>query len=183
MSKAEPSGSPSGKPAETENAEGSQLSDLIAAWQRERPDADTSAKGIVYAIYLLERGIRRQTERNLRAFDLRYGEYQVLSCLRRQGAPYAMTPGVLADLLELTSGAISQTLQKLETRALIQRRRNDADNRQVTVTLTDQGRALVDDAFDRNTAYENALLRGLTTAERDVLLNGLEQLLTRFRID
>ncbi len=178
----EPAQKAGSEPRANEGDENSQLADLIAAWQRERPDADTSAKGIVYAIYLLERGIRRQTERNLRAFGLRYGEYQVLSSLRRQGAPFEMSPGMLTELLELTSGAISQTLQKLETRSLVSRRRSPADNRQVTVTLTEEGKRLVDAAFDRNTAYENALLRDMSQADREWLQSGLEQLLSRFRV-
>lgn len=158
------------------------LEELTEAWRRERPDVDTSGKGLIYAIYILERGMRRQTERQLRQFDIRYGEYMVLTCLRRAGHPFELSPSTLVETLELTSGAISQTLQKLEDRRFINRRRSRADSRQVTVKLTKMGRTLVDSAFEDVTAQENTLLAEVPESQQKELLNGLTTLMVNLRL-
>ena len=178
---APPQAEPS-NPLDSDSESGSFLDQLISDWQRERPDVDTSHKGIIYAIYLLERNFRKQAERSLISIGLRFGDYTVLACLRRTGAPYRLQPGTLVELLELTSGAVSQTLQKLEDKKLVKRTRNTNDNRQVSVTLTAKGKSLVDQAFSDLTERENAIMKELSDADREELQDSLWNLIARFRI-
>lgn len=158
------------------------LEQLISDWRRERPDVDTANKGIIYAIYLLERSFRKRTERILSPIGLKFGDYTVLACLRRAGSPYRLQPGTLAELLDLTSGGVSQTLQKLEDRKLVTRTRNPVDNRQISVALTKKGKALVDQAFSHLTDQENAIMYDLSDEDREQLQSNLGNLIARFKV-
>ena len=77
----------------------------------------------------------------------------------------------------VTSGAITQRLDRLEEKGLITRERSEADGRAVVVTLTDAGREALDAALPDHLETERALLDGLSPAERDQLADLLRRLL------
>lgn len=152
------------------------LREFVEAWQRIEPAIDTSAKGLVYVVYLLEREFRRQSVRSLRHLKLQHGEYQVLTLLLHNVDSGFMSPGDLVAALELTSGAISQILRKLETAGLVTRVRYPSDGRRVIVKLTAKGERLARKAFTSVTENENRLLAGYDRDHQktlEALLNGL----------
>ena len=111
----------------------------------------------------LTEGARRPLVRAMT--DLLLGAPQ----LRRAGEPYQLTPTALMRTALVTSGAITQRLDRLEEKGLITRGRSDADGRAVVVTLTDAGRTALDAALPDHLETERGMLAGLTDDERDQL--------------
>ena len=101
-----------------------------------------------------------------RATFARYGldapSFDVLAALRRAGKPYQLTPTALMRTALVTSGAITQRLDRLEEKGLITRERSEADGRAVVVTLTDAGREALDAALPDHLETERQLLDGLS---------------------
>lgn len=152
---------------------------FVENWAKERPDVDTSAKGVVYAIHFAQKALLQNAEKALREFGIRFGEYQLLACMRRDGAPYSKTPGDLSRLLGLTSGGVSQILRKLDDKGLVTRDPLESDQRQVIVTLTSKGLALVEQAFEKITERENVAMSSVSEEQKQQLRESLEILLSR----
>lgn len=103
--------------------------------------------------------------------------FDMLATLRRSDPPHRLTPAELMRASMVTSGAISQRLDKLETRGLVTRTRGEADARNVYVGLTDAGRALIDAALPDHLATEERMLAPLDATQREALATGLRLLL------
>jgi len=129
---------------------------LLSQWRAERPDLDVSPLGIAIRIEVLAKLLRREAAESLVALDLKPWEYDVLSALRRQGAPYELPATELARESLLTSGAMTTRIDQLERRGLVRRRQNPDDRRGVSVRLSRAGRALVDRAVATRLAAAEA---------------------------
>jgi DNA-binding MarR family transcriptional regulator len=145
---------------------------ILQQWQRERPDLDTSP------ISRLSREIERRLEPVYAANGLEPGWYDVLATLRRAGPPYRLRPTDFAATLMLTSSGTTKRLDRLEAAGHITREPDPTDRRGVLITLTSQGRGLVDQAADQHMANEQRILSGLTAAERRQLAGLLRKLRT-----
>jgi len=139
---------------------------LLAQWARERPDLDTRPMGVVGRVSRVARRIDLAQRATFARFDLDPAAFDVLATLRRSGEPYALTPGDLMRTAMVTSGAITQRLDRLVARRLVTRGPHPDDGRGVLVTLTDAGRRLVDEVLPAHLATEERLLAPLTTAQR-----------------
>ncbi|TGY89115.1 MarR family transcriptional regulator [Marinicauda algicola] len=115
---------------------------LIAEWDEEAPELDTSGMAIAGRLIALGDRLRERATRVLGQFALSYREFDVLATLRRGGPPYARPAGELARAVVLSSGAMTACLDRMERRGLISRERSDQDRRTVIVRLTAEGRAL-----------------------------------------
>ena len=104
----------------------------------------------------------------------------MLSALRRSGEPYQLTPGDLLRETLVTSGTMTNRLDRLAARGLLSRHASPHDRRAVLVTLTPQGRELADRALVALLEGERELLAGLSDAERDSLAAFLKRLLVDF---
>ncbi|HET7475895.1 MAG TPA: MarR family transcriptional regulator, partial [Dermatophilaceae bacterium] len=107
-------------------------------------------------------------------------EFDVLAALRRSGYPYELSPGVLVQQTLVTSGTMTNRVDRLERRGLVHRRPDPADRRGVIVALTEAGRAAVDAALADLLDRERSLLEGLTAADQRALADLLRRLLGRF---
>ena len=110
-------------------------------------------------------------------FGLQHGEFDVLATLRRSGSPYALTPTALYEATMVSSGAMTNRLDRLERAGLIRRDPHPGDRRGVIVRLTEKGRALIDEALTAHVENEHAILAGLTAEERDALAGLLQKLI------
>lgn len=110
-------------------------------------------------------------------FGLQSGEFDVLATLRRSGAPYALTPTALYEATMVTSGAMTNRLDRLEQSGLIMRGPHPNDRRGVVVQLTGKGLALIDEALTAHVANEHGILSSLTRQEQDTLARLLEKLI------
>jgi DNA-binding MarR family transcriptional regulator len=107
-------------------------------------------------------------------------EFDVLSALRRQGAPYQLSPGALLRATLVTSGTMTNRIDRLADAGLVSRHPDPQDKRGVVVTLTPRGRAVADAALEDLLRSERELLTGLDTAQRDHLAGLLRVLLAPF---
>ena len=150
---------------------------ILEQWARERPDLDCSPMGVIGRISQLQREVHLAQRATFARHGLDAPSFDVLAALRRAGPPYQLTPTALMRTALVTSGAITQRLDRLEERGLITRGRSDSDGRAVVVTLTDTGRKALDDALPDHLATEQALLAGLSDADRDQLTGLLRRML------
>ena len=150
---------------------------ILAQWARERPDLDCSPMGVIGRITQLQREVHLAQRATFARFGLDAPSFDVLAALRRAGEPYQLTPTALMRTALVTSGAITQRLDRLEAWGLITRRRSDADGRAVVVTLTAAGRAALDAALPDHLETERELLDGLSEAEQQQLAGLLRRLL------
>jgi len=150
---------------------------ILEQWQRERPDLDCSPMGIVGRITQLQREVFLAQRATFARHGLDAPSFDVLAALRRAGKPYQLTPTALMRTALVTSGAITQRLDRLEERGLITRERSEEDGRAVVVTLTPEGRAALDAALPDHLETERRLLAGLPSADRARLADLLRRLL------
>lgn len=142
---------------------------LLQQWARERPDLDVSPMAVVGRISRLARRIDAAQRATFARYDLDPPGFDVLATLRRTGRPHTLTPGELMRTAMVTSGAITQRLDRLEGRGLVARGPHPDDGRAVAVTLTPAGLALVDRVLPDHLATEQGLLAGLDAADRAAL--------------
>ena len=103
------------------------------------PQLDLATEGIVERIQKIAWRINKAMDETLAAHDLNKGEWRLLGALRRHGPPYRRSPGQLAEEMGLSSGAMTNRLDRLETAGLIRRQRDLNDRRAIEVELTDAG--------------------------------------------
>ncbi len=155
-----------------------EVDDLVAAWQAERPDLDIEPLQVLSRVSRLARHLDRARRAAFASHDLEPWEFDVLSALRRQGPPYQLSPGALLRTTLVTSGTMTNRIDRLEQAGLVRRQPDPQDKRGVLVTLTAAGRSRVDAALADLLASERVLLEGLGGAERRTLADLLRILLT-----
>src|SRR5690242_12171051 len=154
-----------------------EVDDLIAGWRSERPDLDVAPLQVLSRVSRLARHADRARRAAFGAHGLELWEFDVLSALRRQGPPYRLSPGSLLRTTLVTSGTMTNRIDRLEQAGLVRRDPDPQDKRGVLVTLTAAGRARVDAALADLLAAEQALLAGLPEASRHTLADLLRILL------
>jgi DNA-binding MarR family transcriptional regulator len=150
---------------------------ILEQWQRERPDLDSSAIGVIGRISRLARELEQRLEPVYREHGLEPGWHDVLATLRRSGPHYQLRASEFSGTLMLTSSGTTKRLDRLERAGLIARSPDPDDRRGVVITLTDEGRALIDAVTEAHLENERSLLAGLTPAEQDRLAGLLRKLL------
>ena len=153
---------------------------LLAAWHRERPDLDVAPLSVLSRVTRLARHLDRERRAAFAEHGLEAYEFDVLSALRRFGAPYELTPGQLVRQTLVGSGTTTNRLDRLESRGLIDRRPDPEDGRVRRVRLTDRGRDRVDAAVADLLERERRLLGGLSEPERNTLAGLLRSVLVNF---
>jgi len=156
---------------------------LVQAWQRERPDLDVSPMEVLSRITRLARHLDRARRQAFAAHELETWEFDVLAALRRSGKPYELSPGRLLRETLVTSGTMTNRVDRLAARGLVRRAPDPADRRGVLVQLTDSGLAHVDAALSALLTNERALLTGLGAADRKRLAGLLRALVRPFDED
>ncbi len=151
---------------------------LQADWSEQRPELDSEPMGVVLRIQALAKILGDKAALRLQEHDLQWWQYDVLSALRRQGEPFVLAATELADSALLTSGAMTNRIDRLEQEGLVRRRKDDDDRRKVLVQLTEQGLKRVEGATEAR--FEAALeaLEPLDPSQRKQLSKLLRLLLT-----
>jgi DNA-binding MarR family transcriptional regulator len=148
---------------------------IIEGWAEVRPDLDVSPQAIIGRISRLSRFLERDVTRVFKEFGLTGGEFDVLATLRRRQEP--LTPSELAKACMLSSAAMTNRIDRLESSNLVSRRPDPSDRRGVLVGLAPQGRLLIDRAFEAHLENEAEMVAVLTPAQRETLANLLKTLL------
>jgi DNA-binding MarR family transcriptional regulator len=152
----------------------------LAIWAGELPDLDLATEGVVARIQHLEKRLRRSMEETLREFGLDYGHWVVLGALRSAGAPYRRSAGALAKVLDLTSGAMTSRLDRMEASGLVKRLPDPDDRRGVKIELTDKGSQVWEDAVGVQAAKEQLVASALSPKEKQQLSELLKRLVLAF---
>jgi DNA-binding MarR family transcriptional regulator len=150
---------------------------LVAEWKRERPDLDTSASHTLTRITRLALLQSVSFAAVFARYGLTWGEHLVLAALRRAGPPFRMSPTTLFSSLLLSSGAMTNRLDRLEEMGLVRRLPDPSDRRGRLVELTPKGRRVVDKAVVDHIADEEKLIAPLSRSERQRLAALLRKLL------
>ncbi len=150
---------------------------ILDQWSRERPELDASGFAIAGRLLVLGKLLERRVGRALAPLDLSLWAFDVLATLRRQGAPYCLTPTELSRATMLTSGAMTNRLDRLETKGLVRREADPGDRRGVRVVLTDRGLTLVDQAIEVRFAEAQSSAAKLPARDRRTLERLLRHLL------
>ena len=153
---------------------------IVDAWRRERPDLDVEPLHILSRVSRLARHLDLARGAAFAEHGLEGWGFDVLSALRRAGAPYELSPGQLVAQTLVTSGTMTNRVDRRAARGLVGRGPDLSDRRGVKVTLTTAGRELVDAAMSDLLDRERMLLSQLPPADRDNLAGLLRSLLSPF---
>lgn len=153
---------------------------LVGAWTRERPDLDLAPVEVFSRITRLAKHLDRARAAAFKDHDIEPWEFDVLAALRRAGEPYELSPGRLLKETLVTSGTMTNRVDRLTARGLVERLPDPDDRRGVLVQLTPEGKDTVDGAFDALLRAERELLDGLSERDRARLADLLRPLLAPF---
>lgn len=161
-----------------ERTNGTDHVDLVLdQWARQRPDLDVSPMAVIGRLKRLSRLLDTELRRVFAEYGLDSASFDVLATLRRSDPPHRLTPAQLMQASMVTSGAISQRLDRLEGTGLVTRTRSEEDARVVHVALTPSGLALIDQALPAHVTNEHRLLAALDPSTRTDLSATLRTLL------
>jgi DNA-binding MarR family transcriptional regulator len=160
-----------------------EVDDLVAAWQSQRPDLDTEPLQVLSRVSRLAKHLDIARRSAFTAHSLESWEFDVLSALRRAGPPFQLTPRALLRATLVTSGTMTNRIDRLAARDLVRREPDPRDRRGVLVTLTEQGQEVVDAALADLLDSERELLASLNAGQRDQLASLLRTLLAPFDAD
>ncbi len=154
-----------------------QVDRILRQWDDERPDLDTTSLAVLNRVTRLSKYSAARFKAALAPFGLEPWSFDVLAALRRQGCPYTMSPTELRRAVILTSGAMTNRIDRLEERGLVGRVADPNDRRGIQVHLTKAGLALIDEALAARVSSAEELVSRLSADQRDQLARLLRLLL------
>jgi DNA-binding MarR family transcriptional regulator len=157
-----------------------EVDDLSEEWARERPDLDLSPVAVFSRLSRLSRHLDLARRDAFTRHGIESWEFDVLAALRRAGTPYELSPGRLLRETLVTSGTMTNRVDRLAARGFVERNPDPEDRRGVLVRLTPDGKQAVDGAFEALLEAEATFLAELTEAEQQQLADLLRHLLVRF---
>ncbi|UJF21939.1 MarR family winged helix-turn-helix transcriptional regulator [Shewanella sp. OMA3-2] len=153
---------------------------LVAQWGEQKPHLDTMPMAILGRFLRLQKHIETEISACHKQFELTMGEFDVLATLRRAGLPYTLTPSALLSSMMLTSGAMTNRLDKLESKGLIKRAHSTDDRRSVSVGLTEKGLTTIDEVIEEHVRVQHRLVDHLSETEQPQLNQLLKTWLVAF---
>jgi DNA-binding MarR family transcriptional regulator len=142
---------------------------IVGAWGVQRPDLDFSPLEVLSRVARLARHLDIARKEAFRRSDIESWEWDVLSALRRAGVPYQLSPKQLLQQTLVSSGTMTNRIDRLVGRRFVRREADPDDGRSVLVTLTEEGRVRVDAAITRLVDAEALLLDTLSRGDRERL--------------
>ncbi|ROQ39698.1 DNA-binding MarR family transcriptional regulator [Frondihabitans sp. PhB188] len=149
---------------------------LIDAWAGQLPETDFSPLDVMSRLRRVSLRLNTLRAQAFKGAGLAIWEFDVLAALRRAGEPFQLSPAQLVKVTMVTSGTLTNRLDLLEERALVERRKNPEDGRGVLVCMTPVGREMVDEAMLALVAEEEVQLGPLSRSERAQLIELLRRL-------
>jgi len=162
------------------NAEHDRLDESLRVWEREIPDLNSLTEGIVERIQILAKSFDRSLEETLTQYGLDHRSYHLFGRLRSYGPPYRRSPGQLAADMRLSSGAMTNRLDRMEAAGLIRRLPDPSDRRGTLIEPTEAGNATWDRTTGTQARREAMIASVLEPAEREELHRLLRRLMRAF---
>ncbi|MFT2815654.1 MarR family winged helix-turn-helix transcriptional regulator [Leifsonia sp. A12D58] len=149
---------------------------IVDSWLRERPDLDFSPLQVLSRVGRLSKHLDRARRTAFSRSELDSWEFDVLSALRRAGTPYELSPKALLQQTLVSSGTMTNRIDRLVERGLVTRRTDPNDGRGVLVGMTESGLTRVDAAITRLLDEEADLLSTLSASDQERLAGLLRKL-------
>lgn len=156
--------------------ENDEVDRIVVSWRRERPDLDFSPLEVLSRVGRLAKLLDRARKDAFHKSKLESWEFDVLAALRREGTPYQLSPKALLLQTLVSSGTMTNRIDRLVDSGLVVRREDPNDGRGVLVELTASGLTRVDAAITRLVDAEAQLLSSLSRAEQKRLAESLKRL-------
>ncbi|NYS59177.1 MarR family winged helix-turn-helix transcriptional regulator [Vreelandella salicampi] len=153
------------------------VDNILKQWRQERPDLDVAPMATIGRVKRLNHALIRAMEKTWAKYGLTDASFDVLATLRREGAPYALSPGDLMASTMVTSGTMTHRINQLEKAGLIERVKNPDDGRGFLISLSQRGFELIDEAVVAHVETQAQLVSGLTVDQRAQLDELLKQFL------
>lgn len=163
-------------------AERDEVDDIVELWRQVIPDLDPATEGIVDRIQWLDKKLNKTMEETLAeaGIGLELGEWKTLSHLRRAGEPYRLSAGKLSKRSQLSTGAMTNRLDRLEEAGFVRRLADPDDRRAVLVELTPKGRKIWDETTGVQARKEALIASALSDKEKEQLNALLRRLMLAF---
>jgi DNA-binding MarR family transcriptional regulator len=142
---------------------------IVEDWSRERPDVDFAPLQVLSRVARLAKHLDRARRQAFAASGLEPWEFDVLAALRRAGSPYQLSPKALLQQTLVSSGTMTNRIDRLVGRRLVERRTDPHDGRGVLVVMTSRGAEAVDAAISELVSGEADLLEVLSKADQERL--------------
>lgn len=156
-----------------------EVDELVEAWRRERADLDLTPVEVFSRIGRLARRLDLARRTAFADHGIESWEFDVLAALRRAGGDYELSPGRLIKETLVTSGTMTNRVDRLAARGFVERLPDPNDRRGVLVRLTPEGREAVDGAFEALLSAERELLSDLPPRDHKQLAALLRALMQR----
>ncbi|SDK90292.1 DNA-binding transcriptional regulator, MarR family [Glycomyces sambucus] len=153
---------------------------IVEQWRCARPDVDPSPIDAVARLMRLAQYWGAEMRRFMAGYDLQTGEFDVLCSLRRTAAPHELTATEFVRTALVTSGAITNRIDRMERKGLVERVRGTEDRRVVRIRLTAKGMQVVEEVYPKHVANQATFLERLSETERKLLVGHLSALLESF---
>ncbi len=142
---------------------------ILAQWQQERPDLDIAPMGVIGRIKRLHDHLSLELNVVFSSHGLNAASFDVLATLRRSGSPYALSPSALISWTMVTSGTMTNRLNRLESKGLIERRPNPKDGRGFVIALSKKGLLLIDQVVTEHVKNQHRIMSGIDIETREQL--------------
>lgn len=149
---------------------------ILTDWSKARPDLDLAPLAVFSRLSRIAKHLDRARSHAFKRSGLSYWEFDVLAVLRRSGQPFRQSPKLLVQQTMVSSGTMTNRIDRMASRGLVRRLTDPNDGRGVLVEMTTQGQTLIDAAMTRLTDAEERLLAGLPKSERERLATSLRRL-------
>lgn len=152
---------------------------IIEQWRKERPGLEGSLRSVevMGRVQRMQRVYDQHFKRLSDEFGVNMGEFDVLSTLCRSGPPYTLSAGAFAKAAMVSPGAITNRMDRLEDKGLVERIRDRADRRSVQIRLTERGASLIGEAMVAHLRDYDEILSVLTPEECEQIASGLRKIL------
>lgn len=149
---------------------------IVDAWEQERPDLDFSPMKVLSRVWRLSKNLDKTRKTAFATSGLESWEFDVLSALRRAGEPHQLSPKALLEQTLVSSGTMTNRIDRLARRGLVERKTDPHDGRGILVCMTAEGLERVDESITALLTAEAELLSGLTAADQERIAGLLRRL-------
>lgn len=149
---------------------------IIKQWNNERPDLDITAMSLIGRVKRVNEHLAKGMAETFSKHSLNLASFDVLATLRRSGSPFALSPNDLLKTMMVTSGTMTNRIDQLVKAGLVERINNPHDGRGFIISLTEQGREVIDRAVTEHVGTQTRLTSGLSAKEQEKL----DALMTKF---
>ncbi|WP_419778492.1 MarR family winged helix-turn-helix transcriptional regulator [Maridesulfovibrio sp.] len=153
---------------------------MAEQWAKERPELEPESMEIYGRLMIVNKLAEKAMGGFLKKHGLTNPEFDVLAVLRRAGKPYKLSVGELCDAALLTSGAMTNRIDKLVMKGLVERKTNADDRRGVDAVLTASGFELIDSIIHERFDIADKFIGCLSVDDRKSLNDILKTLLSYY---